>query len=110
MKDLLEVNPIDAWVGGKGTGGVSYFIYDAGVFSCKVIPDAALRPAFQDLLRELVEWRLAEYLTRAQRVETGDITCKVSQAHGRPILFLQDRLSHPELPTGETPVMIDGEP
>jgi superfamily II DNA or RNA helicase len=110
LRKLLETNPIDAWVGGRGTGGVSYFSYNAGLFSFQVIPDTSLRMAFQELLRELAEWRLAEYLTRAQRAGAGEITCKVINSSGRPILILPDRVRHPELPTGETAVVIDGEP
>jgi superfamily II DNA or RNA helicase/HKD family nuclease len=110
MKELLETNPINAWVGGRGTGGVSYFRYSAGVFSCAVIPKNMLRPAFQEMVRELVEWRLAEYLSRVQRAETDDITCKVSHSNGRPILFLPDRARHPGLPSGEAVIVIDGEP
>lgn len=109
MRKLLEENPINAWVGGRGTGGTSYFTYAGGVFRSTVTPGGALRPVFQEMLRELVEWRLAEYLSRAQHGESGEIVCKVSHANGRPILFLPDRARNPELPNGETQVVIDGE-
>jgi hypothetical protein len=61
------------------------------------------------MLRELVEWRLAEYLNRAQRAETDDIICKVSHTNGQPILFLPDRAAYPDIPTGQTETVIDGE-
>ena len=65
-------------------------------------PRKTLRPAFQEMLRELVDWRLAEYLSRAQRAETDDIVCKVSHSNGEPICFYRIDADHPELPTGET--------
>ncbi len=32
LKRLLEQNPIEAWTGGRGTGGTSYFAYENGTF------------------------------------------------------------------------------
>ena len=37
---LLEQNPIAAWAGGKGTGGVSYFAYEDGTFRTTFTDDA----------------------------------------------------------------------
>jgi hypothetical protein len=66
------------------------------------------RDAFQELVRELVDWRLAEYLQR-QPVTDDAIVCKVSHTGGRPILFLPDRVGRPDIPEGTTPVLIDGQ-
>jgi superfamily II DNA or RNA helicase/diadenosine tetraphosphate (Ap4A) HIT family hydrolase/HKD family nuclease len=106
----LETNPIRAWLGGAGTGGVAYFTYDDGRFATRFDVPAEQRPGFQSLARELVEWRLAEYLARTpDAAPASGIVCKVSHAAGRPILFLPDRRSHPSIPTGTVPVLIDGE-
>jgi hypothetical protein len=104
----LEVNPIAAWCGGAGTHGVAYFAYEAGWFSSRFEAPSPQREAFQELVRELVDWRLAEYLQR--QPETDDaIVCKVSHAGGRPILFLPDRTLRPDIPEGPTPVLVEGQ-
>ena len=110
MRKLLENNPIKAWVGGRGTGGVSYFEYQDDVLRSGVT--VGERTTFQGLVREICEWRLAEYLERRQRNERSDgkITLKVSHANGRPILFLPDRQHYPALPWGDTTVLVEGEP
>jgi hypothetical protein len=59
-------------------------------------------------VRELVDWRLAEYLQRQPGPDDA-IVCKVSHAGGRPILFLPDRAERPDIPEGATPVLIDGQ-
>jgi len=108
LKHHLEVNPIAAWSGGAGTHGVAYFAYDTGRFSSRFDIPLPHREAFQELVRELVDWRLAEYLQRQPETEDA-IVCKVSHAGGRPILFLPDRAARPDVPEGLTPVLIDGQ-
>jgi superfamily II DNA or RNA helicase/HKD family nuclease len=108
----LEQHPIAAWCGGAGTGGTAYFSYEAGVFASRFDVPADRRDAFQTLTRELVEWRLAEYLdrTRSADVQPVDrILCKVSHANGRPILFLPDRAGHPAIPRGTVSIVVEGE-
>jgi superfamily II DNA or RNA helicase len=105
----LEVNPIAAWSGGAGTHGVAYFASEGGRLSSRFDVPAPHREAFQELVRELVDWRLAEYLRRPPGPEEA-MVCKVSHAGGRPILFLPDRAARPDLPTGPTPILIDGTP
>lgn len=109
LKRHLEINPIAAWSGGAGTHGVAYFAYEAGRFSSRFDLPSPQRDAFQELVRELVDWRLAEYLQRQPETEDA-IVCKVSHAGGRPILFLPDRAARPDIPEGSTPILIDGQP
>jgi hypothetical protein len=73
------------------------------------VPDH-LRSDFQDLVRELAEWRVAEYLERSRpdAQQSGWFTCRVSHAGGRPILFLPDRKRQAGIPEGWTPVYVDG--
>jgi hypothetical protein len=111
MRWLLEQNPMTAWSGGKGTGATSYFEHDAGTFRSTIVVEEGQREALQALVRELAEWRLAEYLDRAVRhaFEGQAIACKVSHSGGRPIIFLPDRTSNPQIPTGSIEVTADGE-
>jgi superfamily II DNA or RNA helicase len=107
LEHHLQVNPIAAWSGGAGTHGVAYFGYEARRFSSRFDVPSPQREALQELVRELVDWRLAEYLQR-QPPSDDVIVCKVSHAGGRPILFLPDRAVRPDMPEGPTPVLIDG--
>ena len=107
LEQLLKKNPIDAWVGGKGTAGVSYFAYEGDRFSSRVPLSAAVVPAFQELVREVVDWRLAEYFSRPTPGSQNEFVLKVSHADGRPMLFLPDRASHPGLPDGWTDVRVE---
>jgi superfamily II DNA or RNA helicase/HKD family nuclease/diadenosine tetraphosphate (Ap4A) HIT family hydrolase len=109
LRMKIEENPIAAWVGGAGTGGVSYFAYEGGRFRFNMPVSATRRSAFQELVREIADWRLAEYLRRSGAEEAEKVICNVSHANKRPILFLPDRSLHPGLPSGWVEVRIDGE-
>lgn len=109
LQTLLENNPIAAWVGGAGTGQTSYFSYEKGRFSALVDESLATREMLQGLVRELVEWRLADYLRRVIGTVTDtDFVCKIIQSGGQPLLKLPDRDRAPTLPEGWTSVKIDG--
>ena len=105
---LIESNPISAWTGGRGTRGRAFFTYANRQFSSRLSVAPENREAFQELVRELAEWRLAEYLSRPGSPKVSEFTCKVSHANGRPILFLPDRAVHPHIPEGWAPVEVDG--
>ena len=111
LAELLEKNPISAWVGGKGTNGVSYFEYREGIFRTVVDVSASARSALQELTREIADWRLAEYLDRARTPTPGGarFECAVSHAKGHPLIFLPDRASVPDIPEGWVDVTADGE-
>ena len=106
---LLERNPIDAFVGARGTGGVAYFAYEDGVFRTTFEVQSVDRPLLQEMAREIVDWRLARYLQRTEPKAEG-IVCAVKQSNGRPMIFIHAREEHPELPLGTTPLLIDGVP
>lgn len=111
LRRLLEQNPIAAWCGGQGTGNVPYFGYQDGVFHTaqQLQPDDT--DTLQELVRELAEWRLADYLQRKGVDGTrNDIRCKVFQTDGRPILKLPDRKHHPGIPSDWQPVTCNGRP
>ncbi|MCI0570367.1 MAG: DUF3427 domain-containing protein, partial [Myxococcaceae bacterium] len=112
LRSLLVKHPLDAWSGGKGTGDSGYFASTDGVFRFLPQVPQHVRGEFQELVRELADWRLAEYLSRegAERTAQGGFVAKVIQSGGKsPILMLPDRGSQSGIPEGWTPVAINGE-
>ncbi len=106
---LLEENPIEAWVGGRGTGGTSFFTYDGTMFSTTFDAPPEQRDAAQDLIRELVEWRLAAYLRRVELTTGADrIFCRVEVSEARQILVLPPRNRTAGIPDGWVDVSVDG--
>jgi len=112
LRAYLEKNPIAAWVGAKGTGGAPYFIYEhQSLRSTFSVPDD-LRSDFQELVREIVDWRLAEYLQRSSSNGQEDDTRfigRVKRTGTQPMIFLPDRKTAPGIPTGWTKVVVNGE-
>ena len=106
---LLENNPIAAWIGGRGTGGTEYFKYDQGVFDATFTVPTQDAEVFAELAREIVDWRLAEYLRRVTFTDAESFTAKVSHSGGKPLLFLPQRDKVPMIPSGWTPVFANGE-
>ncbi len=106
---LLEVNPIAAWVGGSGTGGRPFFSYADKVLRFDTAVPPQLRTPLQELVREIADWRLAEYLDRPGGMrETEGFLCKVIHSGGIPILKLPDRSSTAGIPDGWTTANADG--
>ncbi len=62
LRRLLETNPIAAWIGGKGTASGPYFAYDGVSLSSRLNGQGEHGATLSDLTREVVEWRLAQYL------------------------------------------------
>jgi hypothetical protein len=67
---MLEVNPINAWTGDGNSNRKTFFTYRDRNFASKMTLAAELRNAFKELVRELADWRLAEYLDRGGDEET----------------------------------------
>jgi len=101
LRSLVVRNPVDAWVGSKGTKGRQYFQYADEDFHW-VGPDVkGHQEDFHELLRELVDWRLADYLERQSVNASEDaIECRVLHSGGKPILKLPSRKSNPGIPSG----------
>jgi superfamily II DNA or RNA helicase/HKD family nuclease/diadenosine tetraphosphate (Ap4A) HIT family hydrolase len=111
LKTLIRSEPIRAWTGEGAIPGVVSFAFEVQRLRFTLPVPEGSREAFQRLVRELVDWRLAEYLSNAKSEPTVDrFTMKVSHAGGRPILFLPDRATTPGIPEGWTEVRIDGRP
>lgn len=66
------------------------------------------REVFEDLVAELVEWRLQRYLLNKAEGDGGAPVLKVSHSGGNPILRF-DRKQFPQLPRGDTEFLADGE-
>lgn len=111
LRSLIETNPIKAWTGGKGTGGTVYFRYENGEFATDLPVAVEFRDDFQNLVRELVDWRLAEYLDRGDAPTAPDrFVCRVLHSGGRPILKLPDRKKTPGVPSGWVEVLANDRP
>ena len=81
LRTLLEDNPVAAWTQGRGTGAVAYFGYSDGQFRSLIEVPADQREDFQELVREIVDWRLADYLERQKGAgwDENHVVCKVIQ-------------------------------
>jgi superfamily II DNA or RNA helicase/HKD family nuclease/diadenosine tetraphosphate (Ap4A) HIT family hydrolase len=110
LRRHVETNPIAAWTGGKGTGGESFFVYRSGMFGTTFDLPQEYCATFRGLVQELVEWRLAQYLSRPRVSGSAGahFECPVSHAGGRPILFL-DRKRAEGIPQGWTRIVVDDE-
>jgi len=97
LPQLLEKYPLEVWA---GTG---YFRYADGVFASTLKAGEAEREGLRQITREILEWRLAQYLDRPRVANSSEIVCKVRHSNGKPILFI-DRALAPELPEGWTSV------
>ena len=61
LRKLLEDNPIEALTSGPSSLA---FKYQTDSFGLATTPPSNLIPVLTDLLAEIVDWRLAEYLSR----------------------------------------------
>jgi superfamily II DNA or RNA helicase/HKD family nuclease/diadenosine tetraphosphate (Ap4A) HIT family hydrolase len=104
LRKLLVNNPIEAFVSARGMGGVPYFKFDGQVFEFAF--DILDPTAFSALLREVLDWRLAQYLSRGN---VADVICRVSRnSTGQPILFLPS--TGGGLPKGVLEIEVNGRP
>jgi len=71
LRRMIEKGPIDAWVAGRGSGGRSYFSYDGAQFSTRFSASGIQRQRLNDLVEEIIDWRMADYLSdRRPQVES----------------------------------------
>jgi superfamily II DNA or RNA helicase/HKD family nuclease len=111
LKRLLVAQPIPAWCEGKGTGGTPYFSLegDSLRFLPEVLP-ASIESA-HSLIREIIDWRLAEYFARGadKTTDSEEYVLKVLRnSSSRPIMMLPDRKKNAELPAGWIDVSVNG--
>lgn len=103
-------NPVNAWIGGnvKSKKRDSFFEFSDGQFSPRFSVATEHESIFGELLRELVDWRIAEYLARAKPDAKDEFIGRIIQSNGRPIIKLPNRDKHPQVPTGEVPLTVAG--
>lgn len=99
--------PLAAWAGElRGRPGRWFRLADD-----RFVPNFSVDPqigdTFDAMMAELVEYRLASYLTRKEPVAPGAAVCKVIHSDGRPLILLE-RERNPGLPEGEATFVADG--
>jgi len=108
----LEKNPIAAWIGARGSQGEAWFEYEDKSLRTTINVEGENRRAFQELVREICDWRLGQYLTRVPDSlvpEGTKIVCSVGSIHGVPKIQLEGRDLIEGFPIGEISVVVDGE-
>jgi superfamily II DNA or RNA helicase/diadenosine tetraphosphate (Ap4A) HIT family hydrolase/HKD family nuclease len=93
--------PLSAWAGRLRGASAGWFRIDGRRFLPAFQVAADIGATFDAMVEEIVDYRLAWYLsTKGSPLEEA-FQLKVIQASGRPILFF-DRARYPGLPEGET--------
>jgi superfamily II DNA or RNA helicase/diadenosine tetraphosphate (Ap4A) HIT family hydrolase/HKD family nuclease len=99
--------PLSAWAGRLRDASTGWFRIDGRRFVPAFQVASDVGEAFDAMVEELVDYRLARYLfTKSSPLEAA-FRLKVIQAHGQPILML-NRDSNRELPEGQTAFTADG--
>lgn len=107
LRRLLIDRPIRAFVEGQATGETSYFRFERDRLSTNF--EASDADSLKDLVREILDWRLAQYLSQqAPDGPAADIMCRVSRAGESPILVLPSAAASLHLELGPVPVEVDG--
>jgi len=111
LRSLVENNTVEAWVGGRGTGGEAYFSYEGGVFSTEFGVEEEHRETLVEMTREIVDWRLGEYMQRSSVAgeEPVSFVCDVGHDGRQGVLELPDRRVVAGIPFGDVEVVFDGE-
>lgn len=106
VQKLLIDNPIRAFVDARGMGGVPYFTFDNQTFAFAFEINGL--EIFSALLREVLDWRLAEYLSRGQ--VAAAIYRVLRNSGGQPILFALSNKTRESLPRGNLEIQVEGRP
>ncbi|MCK1417627.1 DUF3427 domain-containing protein [Bradyrhizobium sp. CW4] len=108
LRRLLLENPIRAFVEARGTDEISFLRFEGDRLSTTFEIEEV--DAFRELLREVLDWRLAQYLSRPTAANaTADVVCRVARSGDRPILFLPSSAMSLDLDVGPASVEIDGQ-
>jgi hypothetical protein len=109
-----RTNPVAAWTGQSGNKVRPQFRLETRDGVEWLVPRFEVgtegREAFEALVVELVEWRLAAYRGARRVVQRPDgameIVCKVLRNDRHPILKLPDRAKNPGMPEGDVEVTL----
>jgi len=101
-------NPIQAWTGGNRNDG-AWFQLKGDLFVLDLVIKPELASTLTRMTRELVDYRLAQYVARNRQAGTSlaGFVCKVAWNRRDPIMKLPPRVSM-ALPEGETDVKLPG--
>jgi superfamily II DNA or RNA helicase/diadenosine tetraphosphate (Ap4A) HIT family hydrolase len=109
----LEVNPIKAWTNSgsaRRNGALDtdkiYFEYREGVFRWIGGDLGPHRACFAELLRELVDWWMAEFIDRLNH--RSGYFCRIIASNNSPIIKLPARTGETNIPIDWVAVEIDG--
>lgn len=100
-----KTNPVAAWTGEKKHKR-TWFHVEGDQLVSDLELEPGLRPAFVSLVRELVDYRLAQYRRRGRVAVGGGFTCRVIWNQRDPILKLPSRGTNP-MPEGETDIRLE---
>ena len=108
---------LDAWTSYWGTWLLTHLASgDSPLFALReetlhptFAVDEELTPTFSNLIQEIVDWRLADYLLRIEKKSLGVVRCRVSHSGGSPIIRFS-RTKDGIIPEGWETVMANGEP
>jgi superfamily II DNA or RNA helicase/diadenosine tetraphosphate (Ap4A) HIT family hydrolase len=101
--------PVAAWTGElRDSSGTAVFEVVGDRFKLRHPVAASSTAVLEELLSELVDYRLCRYLDSTQR-PAGEFRLRVGQTEGRPLVWL-DRPRNRGLPNDEVSLMIEGEP
>jgi hypothetical protein len=106
LKKLVESNPIHDWTIPTTEREKAFFSYKDGELQWAEKGSYFQDAVFRGLVRELVDWRLAEYVEQYQ--EQDGYRCRIISSAGRPIIKLPSRAVVANLPVDWNPVVIDG--
>lgn len=107
LHHLLVDKSIRAFVGDPGAEEVSYFKFEGDRLSTTF--EASDAVSLKELLREILDWRLAHYLSRQDPGDaSSDVVCRVSRAGECPILVLPSAAAALHLELGPVLVEVEG--
>jgi superfamily II DNA or RNA helicase/diadenosine tetraphosphate (Ap4A) HIT family hydrolase len=110
LLDFLRTQLVASWVDSRDGTAERYFAFEDDQFKCLLDVPSDLELSATELVRELVEWRLAVYLQRTRQMSGADrIVCRVSHSNGRPLLFLPKGERVDSLPEGWVDVNVEGD-
>jgi hypothetical protein len=113
LRRHLAANPIKAWTnsgsvrrnGAAGNDKV-YFEYHEGIFRWVGSDLGPHRARFAELLRELVDWWMAEFIDRLNH--RSGFFCRIIASNERPIIKLPARTGETKIPSDWVAVELDG--
>ncbi len=110
--EWVETQLIAAWGQQAPMPDRVFFDFDGTRLHLKDAVAPQMTATLCDLMRELLDWRLAEYLQQFSHIQPNgeSFICRMIASSGRPILKLPDRANFPMVPTGPTPIIADGDP